>query len=436
VDDAPVAATTPVPAATSTVLPRVVLHIGLHKSGTTYLQSVLAENAGALADHAIYVAAGRGAPPVLRAVDDLQGRRQVAADERRTAGQWAALVTAVRECGRPLAVVSDERLSLSGAASIDRVRSSFAGCELHVVVTVRDIARTLVSSWEEAVRGRATWTWDEYVAAVRDETRRGVNPARSFWVRQDLLRIMAAWEAVVPPERLTVVTTPVAGSDPGALLARFGDACGFDPTWCPRPPRRENAAIGPAATEVLRRFNAATGDLLDRRQYNQLVKFAIAPRLAAISAGAATIPPAELPWLDRLAAEQVVGVRERGYRVVGDLDDLRPRPAAEQRTPDPAERDVADAAVAALAAVAAAWSARPPGASAAPPEAGAGPTQLGSRVRGWAFGIRRAVLRAGDANPVVGRAVGAAYRLRERRQERTLRLARRTRGGPPVSRGG
>lgn len=427
------AATAPVPAATSTGLPRVVLHIGLHKSGTTYLQSVLAENAGALAEHGVYVPAGPGAPPVLRAVDDLQGRRQVAADERRTAGQWAALVAAVRGCGRPLAVVSDERLSLSGAASIDRVASSFAGCEVHVVVTVRDAARTLVSSWEEAVRGRATWTWDEYVAAVRDEARRGVNPARSFWVRQDLLRITAAWEAVVPPERLTVVTTPPAGSDPGLLLARFGEACGIDPQWCPRPPRRENAAIGPAATELLRRFNAVTADALDRRQYNRLVKFVIAPRLAAISAGAATIPPAELPWLDRLASEQIAGVQARGYRVVGDLGDLRPHPAAEERAPDPAERDVADAAVAALAAVAAAWSARPPGEPAAQQDTGAPTPALGSRMRGWAFRGRRAVLGAGDHNPVVGRAVGAAYRLRERRQERAMRAARRKHGRPDVT---
>lgn len=413
---------------TAAVGPRVVLHIGLHKSGTTYLQSVLAENAGTLGEHGVYVPAGRGAPRVLRAVDDLQGRRQVAADERHTAGQWPALVTAVRECGRPLAVVSDERLSLSGAGSIERVASSFADCELHVVVTVRDAARTLVSSWEEAVRGRATWTWDEYVDAVRDESRRGVNPARSFWVRQDLLRITAAWEAVVLPERLTVVTTPPAGSDHGLLLDRFARACGFDAQWCPRSPRRENAAIGPAATELLRRFNAASEDVLDRRQYNRLVKFVIAPRLAAISTGAATIPESELPWLERLADEQVAGVQARGYRVVGDLADLRPRLPASQRTPDPAEREVADAAVAALAALAAAWPGRRTGEPA--DETGVPATALGSRVRGWAYRGRRAVLRAGDANPVVGRAVGVAYRLRERRQERAMRAARRRHGRP------
>jgi hypothetical protein len=403
----------------------VYLHIGLHKTGTTYLQGTLRANSSELAEQGVFLPTGPGGP-VFRGVDDLQGRRPRKANDDRVEGAWAALVSSIQQCGLPNALVSDERLSLSGVPAVNRVRRSFGASELHVVVTVRDLARVLVSSWEEAVRGAATWTWEHYVAAVRDPAVRGANPARGFWVRQDLGQICAAWEVAVPPERIHVVTVPPRGADRRLLLDRFAGCVGFDGGKLVNEAGRSNESTGVAGTEVIRRLNEGLGGRLNQRQYDRAVQYVIAPRLAR-SAGRAVLPETELDWVRARAEQDCAMVRERGYAVAGDLDDLLPI-AEEGRRPDEAtEAELLDAAVEGLTVAAERyaklwWANRR---ADAPPEAAA--STIASRARGVAFRARRAVLDAGDRGGPLGRVVSMAYRARELRQERARQSARRNR---------
>jgi hypothetical protein len=403
---------------------RVFLHIGLHKSGTTFLQETFKANAATLRQHGIYYPAGKSTPSVLRAVDDLHGRRQVKADSARAAGAWSALVAAARASGARTVLLSDERLSLSGMPALRAVKRSFEPDELVVVVTVRDLARTLASSWEESIRGGASWTWDEYVAAVRDPDRRGINPARGFWVRQDLAHITAAWEAVVAKEDLRLVTVPPPHAKPGELLDRFCAAVGIDAGLLPEPPARRNPAVGFAGTEMLRRFNARFGGQLDRRAYDRAVKYAIVPKLAERPVGGAAFDSEAADWLRRAAATQIAATRERGYPVVGDLDDLRPMiPESAEQV---AEHDIAAAAVTALGALVLRQGtlARAGNASGGP-DVGGG--KVGSRLREAGFRARRWVLARGDRGGPLGSVVFRAYQVREWRQERAMRAARERR---------
>ena len=54
---------------------RVFLHIGLHKTGTTYLQGVLRANRRRLAELGVFYPGGKGQPTHTFAVYDLFGRR-------------------------------------------------------------------------------------------------------------------------------------------------------------------------------------------------------------------------------------------------------------------------------------------------------------------------------------------------------------------------
>jgi hypothetical protein len=404
----------------------VFLHVGLHKSGTTFLQETFKANAAQLRRLGIYYPAGKKDPSLLRAVDDLHGRRQVKADAAQTVGAWSALVGAARGSGASTIVLSDERLSLSGMPAIRAIKRSFEEDDLTVVVTVRDLARTLVSSWEEAVRGGATWAWSEYLAAIRDPDRRGINPARGFWVRQDLAHITAAWEAAVPRDSIVLVTVPPPGAAANDLLSRFAGVFGIDASALPDPPARSNHAIGTAATEMLRRFNLRFGDEFDRREYDRLVKYTIAPHLAQNPVGLPAFDGQARNWLQRTAEEQIHAVRERGYPVVGDLSDLLPAAVDGTDGAGPVdEADVAAAALTALGALAkrqATTSGRtPPGRAAAD----AGPGRVGSRARSAGFAARRWILARGDRGGIAGILVGRAYRVREWRQDRALRSARR-----------
>ena len=71
---------------------RLVLHVGLHKTGTTYLQSVLRANRDVLAAQGVWVPVpdGTGVPSATMAAWDLRGRKSEGSRDRRQVGQWDA----------------------------------------------------------------------------------------------------------------------------------------------------------------------------------------------------------------------------------------------------------------------------------------------------------------------------------------------------------
>src|SRR4051812_12712978 len=173
--------------------PRIVyLHIGLHKTGTTYLQNLMRANAETMAEQNVEFPVNTGEPFQVFAVWDLQGRRPRGAGDRRIGGSWPALVEAINTSGHSTALISEERLSMSSPKQIRRAVRAFPESEVRVIVTVRDLARVLVSAWQEDVKNDKTWTWREYADAAADPARVNRSPARAFWVRQDVVKICEA----------------------------------------------------------------------------------------------------------------------------------------------------------------------------------------------------------------------------------------------------
>ena len=117
---------------------RMFLHIGAFKTGTSYLQGVLAENAAELRTAGVLVA-DRSAP-VHDAVD-FQGHGPEHLQEVR--GSWAAFVESAASFPGRAAVLSHEYLSLQGPRRVDKLIASLADLEPHVVLTVRDAASVL-----------------------------------------------------------------------------------------------------------------------------------------------------------------------------------------------------------------------------------------------------------------------------------------------------
>jgi hypothetical protein len=127
---------------------RVVFHIGLMKSGTTFIQGRLDTNRGRLAEQGILFPGPTWARHV-RAVSDLR------LGKNRKPGSWASLTEEIDE--HPgTAIVSMEYLAPMGAARIAVLRRSFPDTEIRVAVTVRDLGRTVPAMWQEALKNRRT----------------------------------------------------------------------------------------------------------------------------------------------------------------------------------------------------------------------------------------------------------------------------------------
>ena len=344
---------------------RVYVHIGLPKTGTTFLQSAMWDGRGALAKAGCLIP-GERKPSAWWAASDLLGRRPRGSQGRRIPGAWDALSAQIRDWKGDRAVFSEELLSIANRRQIRKLVDDLGDAEVHVVVTVRDLARVLPSLWQQEIRKGRTWTWPEFLSSVRDPQSGSVTAAAAFWMRFDLEKILGAWAAEVAPERIHVVVLPAHGAPSSTLLDRFAGAVGVDASLLESaaPTGRSNPALGADEVEVLRRLNERLGGQLNERQYVRVVGKGVIPALEARTGSTRVqIPPEHRDWLDATSATLVDSLRSGTYDVIGDLDDLLPKasgPAVGDEKPvDLRDRD--DSALAApmldaLSAVSAAYA--------------------------------------------------------------------------------
>lgn len=385
----------------------VHLHVGLYKTGTTTIQGALAATSDRLARDGVLV-------PDLRAqrlaAYDLLGQRVGGEQRGEAAGALGRLLELVHSHDGRAVVVSEEELSLARPRQARRLVHRLEGHRVFVVVGARDMARTLVSAWQQTVVNGGSTRWADFVASVRGEEGAPPGEGVSFHWRHDLLRVVDTWSSALPPGHVRLVTVPPRGAPPEALLTRFGDAVGLPGTWPGAHQSVRNVSLGAAELEVVRRLNESVTDRLNPAQQRFVVEAGIRARLAGVTARPLELPEEHLAWARAYADGLVreLGVRE--LTVHGDLADLVP---ADLAPIGPALDDVPDAEL--LAATQAALvslaldhgrlfrryrrafvevEGRLPSAA----------EVLGSEVRAGGFWLRKRVVHHADRHPLLARA--------------------------------
>jgi hypothetical protein len=327
---------------------RVLAHIGLPKTGTTYLPALLYANVEALRRQDVSVV-GRHRLH-YDAASEVAG-----APSRRTrqvpSGAWDRVLRQLGRVETDRAVFSNERYSLverDGAARMaTTIGDTLPGCELHVVLTLRDMVAAEPSAWQEYVKNGGRLGWPEFCAAA-------VADPPELQRRRRARRMLAVWPELVPPERIHVVTVPPPGSPRGLLLERFCNVLGVDPAGLETTePGRANTSLDFVATEMLRRVNARAPRLPVEVQRGEIKRFlangVLSRREASLkpslSGAALELARGENAWLAETLSTG-------GFDVVGDLADLAgdhpDTPAAYDLDPE----DLLDAAVEAVAVLA------------------------------------------------------------------------------------
>jgi hypothetical protein len=334
---------------------RVILHIGEPKTGTTSLQQIMWRNRSELAVQGV-VLPGHHPQDHFRASQDLRGIQKLASDPAGSwSGEWEILARQAQQAPRA-AVISHELFSAADEEQADRAVRSLLPAEVHVALTVRDMATLLPAEWQETIKHRNTRGWEDWLADVIDiESVSDDRRQHWFWRVHDTLAILELWSRHVPAERVHVIMVPPRGSDQRLLWQRFATLLGVDPDSVDTSRARPNASLGMPETEFLRRLNEALPAEVPDWFYMWNVKEAVAhTALAARSADARLVLPAEREgWAKEQADALVAGLRGSGYDLIGDVDELLPRPAGDayaSPASQPAER-VLDAAVDAAAAL-------------------------------------------------------------------------------------
>ena len=204
---------------------RVFVHIGLPKTGTSYLQAIAwpgrerLREAGLLlpgarkSDHLLSSMIVRDDPGIARRGPDAP-RRGTGSGPTWPAGRatrWSATSSSARP--RP-----SRRSGWS---------PQLAPAEVHVVITAREPLGLFTSSWQESLKNKST-------TRARRLRPRGVRrPPRRVGLARPRPRAGAgAVGAGGAPERLHVITPPPPGSPREVLWERFAGVLGIDPATC------------------------------------------------------------------------------------------------------------------------------------------------------------------------------------------------------------
>ncbi len=283
---------------------KVYLHVGSPKSGTTYLQSVLRQNADLLADAGVLVAgrthtelvhAGlviREDPRTERLLDDVQ--RQ----------SWQRVLAQVEKWRGDSVVISYELLSAASAEQARRAIAALGDVEVHIVITARDLVGGVISGWQERLKFKLTLPLEE--VGPREDGEFG-------WLTLDPRGVAERWGSTLPPERVHLVTVPSERSGAtDTLWERFAAAIGVEGVdGLDLTDAVANESLSPVAAELLRRFNGRLKDSYPTATDQAVWLRDTLAHQVLVPLGGETI---------RVSDEQYARWHERSLEVVRDLD--------------------------------------------------------------------------------------------------------------------
>lgn len=313
------------------------MHVGVAKTGTTYLQRILFAHRDALRSAGLLYPGARPGNQFIASLDlrGLVGDKFAHLD---TDGAWDRLAREVRSHEGNV-VISHETFARCSNEEVARVLASVGGADVKVIVTVRDLGRQIPAVWQETLKNRATSSYDEFLHDIFINVETGAH--KFFWRPQDVSKVVRRWGRHVGMGNVTVVTVPPSGAARDKLWNRFAEAIDLPEVAIELPEVAANSSLGPAEAELLRYVNASLPDDFPWVRYARVVKRQLAEnRLAKRESSRIVIPAAWHEAVHDRAMSIVAYLEGSGVRVIGDLTDLTPvLPSAQVSGPDDLTRD-------------------------------------------------------------------------------------------------
>jgi hypothetical protein len=334
----------------------VLLHVGVHKTGTTAIQTALADAREDLATQNVRYPGKLQAQH--RAALALLGRpwgwnnRGGGVMDREHFDRLAKRTTAAP--GR--VVISSEFFCEASAEQAQEAVTALgeAGARpVHVVVTLRNLGQLLPSSWQQYLKYGLTTSYDAWLTDVLAAPGSS-KMTPTFWKRHDHGDVITRWVQAVGPENLTVmVLEDVPREYMFETFAQFLDVPSEILTS--RMELTSNRSMTAAEAEVLVRLNRKVKKTMQWTDYVTLVRRGVALGMVEGREPEPGEPKLHTPDWALDAAHQVGiasvnAIRESGVQVLGNLDALTTRI---ESTPDPGqvEQLPIDAAVTAIESV-------------------------------------------------------------------------------------
>lgn len=356
----------------------MLLHIGVHKTGTTAVQTALAHSRDILGTWGVrYPGSLMAHREVASAVMDRPLGWRTDGAKPPKSGLWEQTVADARAYAG-VTVISSEFFAESTPEVVDRIVHDVGRDRLHVVVTLRNLGRILPSAWQQNLKsGFETpyLPWIRRMLFTDDDATR----ATIFWRRHRHDELVERWAAAVGPQHVTVVVVDDRVRE--GIFHHFENLLDLPRnTLYDRRGEVSNRSMTLAEAAFLRRLNVAVGGAAGWRSYPNrvqalMVKGLVEGRTPDPDEARLATPQWALDRAAALADAMVTRIEASGVRILGDPAVLRERLSGPEEAVDDVADLPVDAAISAL--LGALDGSRAPARSAAHPRAVAG------RARAW-----------------------------------------------------
>src|SRR3954451_22193909 len=295
---------------------RVFFHIGVPKSGTTFLQTTLWRHAAQLRQEGVLLPGEghrdhRWASLMVREDPKLANR----APEAREA--WDRILSDVHTWAGT-AVISHEFFATASKRQADRAVAALAPAEVHLVVTARDPLGLLTPSWQETLKYRGVQPLDGFHRHVSS------SPHDMWtWRGLDAAEVLDRWAVHVPPDRVHIVPMPPLGRDRRLLWDRFAGLFSVDSRQYDVSGASCNRSLGLVQCELLRQLSPSLGRYPTALARSRWIRGYLAEEKLGACAHERFLPgPARVQECRQRARRMVRRLQEGGFHVVGDVEEL------------------------------------------------------------------------------------------------------------------
>lgn len=328
----------------------VLLHVGVHKTGTTAVQAALADARPELKQRGVHYPGKRKAQH--RSALALNQRTWGWKDKGGEVYDISVYEWLVRQVGRhdDRVVVSSEFFCEGSVDEACRVVTDFDPERVHVIIGLRNLGRLLPSSWQQYLKYGLEMGYERWLRGVF-ENKGKATP--SFWRRNDHGAVVQRWAEAAGPDNVTVMV--LEDVDLSAQFRTFAQLLGVpEDVLVSRMELTSNRSMTAAEAAFILRINGRVKQELTWDEYVKYVRRGVALGMVESREPAPDEPRLHTPdWALDAAAEHgarhAEAIAGSGARVLGDLGQLAVRVPTSPVTPDWVEHQLpTDAAVQAV----------------------------------------------------------------------------------------
>lgn len=309
-----------------------LIHAGAHKTATSAVQGAFELARDRLPEHGVSYYGAAPGRTYLEGALAVTGRKPQLGKQVPDMSHWTALTKAVAAEGDRRVLVSSAFFGDGDEEATSRVVKGFSGAwPLHIVITLRPLAKVMASQWQQFVQNMHTERYEDWLDRMLNR-QSGDRPTNLFWHRHRHDRLVGRWAEAAGADRVTVVI--VDESDRMMVLRTFEAMLGLPGGLLVPDAATANRSLSLPEAELIRLLNEeAKRRKWPEKVYARLVRGGAVNYLKhGYQPGPDDQPIVTPPWALKRAAEVgaeiAAGISALGVQVIGDVSSLGATPAA------------------------------------------------------------------------------------------------------------